>query len=154
MAQAALDIQTVLRAAQKHLADRHVCTFATSHRDVPWAASAFYAARGLNIFTCQRKDARTLAHMRANPRVAFAVDDNKVEAWFQALGEAQVVSGPDDAWARENLGRVAPEFVKHFAKPEYPVLSIAIREFTFADRIGGIIPRQHLIREGDEWRFA
>jgi uncharacterized protein YhbP (UPF0306 family) len=154
MAQAALDIQTVLRAAQKHLADRHVCTFATSHRDVPWAASAFYVARGLNVFTCQRKDARTLAQMRANPHVAFSVDDSKVEAWFQGLGDARVVSGPDDAWAREQLQRAAPEFAKHFANPEYPVLSIGIREFTFVDRNGGIIPRQHLIRDRDEWRFA
>lgn len=154
MAQAALDIQTVLRAAQKHLVDRHVCTFATSHRDTPWAASAFYVARGLNVFTCQRKDARTLKHMRANPHVAFSVDDGKVEAWFQGLGDARVVTGPDDAWARGQLQLAAPEFAKHFVNPEFPILSINVREFTFVDRNGGIIPRQHLVRTGDEWRFA
>ncbi|MGH2436777.1 MAG: pyridoxamine 5'-phosphate oxidase family protein [bacterium] len=154
MAQAALDVQTVLRAAQKHLSERNVCTFATSHRDSPWAASAFYVIRGLNIFTCQRKDARTLAHMRANPNVAFAVDDNKVEAWFQGLGQAKIITGPDEGWAREQLQRAAPEFAKHFANPDYPVLSIGLREFTFVNRNGGITPRQHLIRQGDDWRFA
>lgn len=154
MAQATLDVQTVLMAAQKYLSERSVCTFATSQRDIPWAASAFYVVRGLNIFTCQRKDARTLAHMRANPNVAFAVDDSKVEAWFQGLGDCRIASGPDDAWARGQLQRAAPEFAKHFANLDYPVLMISVREFTYADRGGGIIPRQHLIRAGDEWRFA
>jgi len=55
MAQTQLSVETVLTAAREHIAGRSVCTFATSHDDVPWAASAFYIARDLDIFTCQRK---------------------------------------------------------------------------------------------------
>src|SRR3990172_1081318 len=110
MAQTQLDVETVLTAARKHLADRFVCTFATSHQDVPWAASAFYVARELDIFTCQRKDARTLRQMLANPTVGFAVDDRKAEAWLQALGSARLASPVEDEWAREALQRAAPEF--------------------------------------------
>lgn len=147
-------VERVLDAAREHLARRHVCTFATSHRDVPWAASAFYVARDLDIFTCQRKDARTLAQMLANPRTAFAVDDRKAEAWFQALGTARPVSAEDEAWARRALERAAPEFVRHFTNPEYPVLRVQVEEFTFADRRAGVIPRRRLRREGERWRFA
>ena len=149
-----LTVARVLEAARGHLARRHVCTFATSHRDVPWAASSFYVARDLDVFTCQRKDARTLTQMQANPRTAFAVDDRKAEAWFQALGTARPAPPDDDAWAREVLQRAAPEFARHFTNLEYPVLLIHVDEFTFVDRLAGIIPRRRLLREGDQWRFA
>jgi uncharacterized protein YhbP (UPF0306 family) len=149
-----LTVARVLDAARGHLAQRHVCTFATSHRDVPWAASAFYVARDFDVFTCQRKDARTLAQMQANPRTAFAVDDRKAEAWLQALGTARPASPDEEAWARAALQRAASEFTRHFSNPEYPVLAVHVEEFTFVDRAAGIIPRRRLVREGDQWRFA
>jgi len=149
-----LTVPRVLEAAREHLARRHVCTFATSHHDTPWAASAFYVARDLDIYTCQRKDARTLAQMLVNPRAAFAVDDQKAEAWLQALGTARRAAAEDETWAREALQRAAPEFVKHFANLAYPVLQVRVEEFTFADRGAGIIPRRRLRREGEQWRFA
>jgi len=149
-----LTVERVLEAARGHLARRHVCTFATSHHDVPWAASAFYVARDLDIVTCQRQDARTLAQMLANPRTAFAVDDRKAEAWFQALGTAHPVTSDEDSWAREALQRAAPEFARHFTNLEYPVLLIRVEEFTFMDRFAGITPRRRLLREGGQWRFA
>ncbi len=149
-----LTVARVLEAARGYLARRHVCTFATSHHDVPWAASAFYVARDLNVFTCQRKDARTLRQMLANPRAAFAVDDRKAEAWLQALGSARLATSEEEVWAREALQRAAPEFVRHFGNPEYPVLMIHVDEFTFADRGAGITPRRRLVRDGDQWRFA
>ena len=154
MAQTQLSLDTVLTAARKHLAARSVCTFATSHGDVPWAASAFYVARDLDIFTCQRKDARTLAQMLANPRVSFAVDDRKAEAWLQALGAARLATPGEDEWAREALQRAAPEFGRHFANPDYPVVLVRVSEITFVDRNAGIVPRQHLILDGEGWRFV
>jgi uncharacterized protein YhbP (UPF0306 family) len=149
-----LTVPRVVEAARGYLAGRHVCTFATSHHDIPWAASAFYVARDLDVFTCQRKDARTLAQMLANPTTAFAVDDQKAEAWFQALGTAHRAAADEEAWAREALQRAAPEFSRHFTNPDYPVLLVRVEEFTFADRGAGIIPRRRLRREGENWRFA
>lgn len=149
-----LTVEQVLAAARRHLADRHVCTIATSHRDVPWAASAFYVPRDLDVFVCQRKDARTLAQMLANPRTAFAVDDRKADAWFQALGSAAVVTGDDDRWARAQLQRAAPEFGRHFANPDFPILLVQVTEFTFVDRTGGITPRQQLVRRDGIWGFS
>jgi uncharacterized protein YhbP (UPF0306 family) len=149
-----LTVTSVVDAARKHLAARHVCTFATSHRDIPWAASAFYAARGLDVFTCQRRDARTLAQMLANPRTALAVDDQKAEAWFQALGTARLAAGDEEAWARDALQRAAPEFIRHFTNSDHPVLVVRVEEFTFVDRGAGIVPRRRLRREGEDWRFA
>jgi len=154
MAQTQLSMETVLAAARKHLAARSVCTFATSHGDVPWAASAFYVARDLDVFTCQRKDARTLRQMLANPRVSFAVDDRKAEAWLQALGTSRLATPAEDVWAREALQRAAPDFSRHFLNPEYPVVLIRVTELTFVDRNAGIVPRQHLILDGVKWRFA
>lgn len=154
MAQVQFAVEAVLDAARGHLAQRHVCTFATAHEDVPWAASAFYVARDLDVFTCQRKDARTLRQMLANPRVSFAVDDRKAEAWFQALGMARLATPVEDEWAREALAAAAPEFGRHFSNSEYPVLKITVSEFTFVDRAAGIVPRQHLVRDGGPWRFA
>jgi len=154
VAEVELDVETILSAAQGHLAQRHVCTFATSVDDVPWAASAFYVARALDVYTCQRKDARTLAQMLANPRVSFAVDDRKAEAWLQALGTARPARPEEDTWAREALRATAPEFTRHFANPDYPVLVVSVDEFTFIDRAAGIVPRQHLILSEVGWRFA
>ena len=92
--------------------------------------------------------------MEANPKTAFAVDDQKAEAWFQALGRAGPASGVEETWAREALQRAAPEFVRHFTNLEYPVLLIRVEEFTFADRAAGIIPRRRVRREDEHWRFA
>lgn len=152
-AQNVMTVEEILAAAHRHLAGRHVCTIATSHRDVPWVASAFYVPRGLDVFVCQRKDARTLAQMLANPRTALAVDDHRVDAWFQALGSAAVVSGDDDRWARAELQRAAPEFGRHFTNPDFPILRVEVTEFTFVDRTGGITPRQHLVLRDGSWRF-
>ncbi len=144
----------VMQAARAHLASRRVCTLATSHRDRPWAASSFYVARDLDIYVCQRADARTLLHLRANPRVAFAVDDREAQAWLQAAGTARPVDGDEEAWAREQLARVAPEFSRHFASPDFPVLRIDVDELTFVDRTAGIVPRRRLVRVDGQWRLA
>jgi uncharacterized protein YhbP (UPF0306 family) len=151
---AELTVTQVLDAIRRHLDARHVITFATSHRDMPWAATAFYVARDLDLFTCQRKDARTLAQMRANPRAAFTIDDRKVEAWLQGAGTAEVLTGNADAWAREALAQAAPEFSRHFANMEYPTLAIHPDLFTFVDRGNGIHPRQRLVLRDGEWGFG
>ena len=149
-----LTVEAVLSAIGRHLAARHVCTLATSHGDVPWAATSFYVSREVNLFVCQGKRARTLANMRVNPRVAFAVDDRKAEAWLQGMGKAEPAGAEDEAWAREQLQRVAPEFTRHFNNPEYPVLLIRVDELTFADRPNGIHPRKHVINQNERWVFA
>ncbi len=148
-----LTVEAVLAVIRRHLAARHVCTLATSHGDVPWAASSFYVPRDVDLFVCQGKRARTLTNMRVNPRVAFAVDDRKAEAWLQGLGRAKLAGPEHDAWARAALQRVAPEFTRHFNNPEYPVLLIRVDELTFADRPNGI-PRKHVINQNERWVFA
>lgn len=147
-------VDQVLQAVKRHLAARHICTLATSHRDEPWVATSFYVPGDLDVYVCQRKDARTLAHMLANPRTAVAVDDRKVEAWLQGLGTASVMTGNDETWAREQLQRAAPEFTRHFSNPEYPIVLIRVDELMFVDRPNGIVPRQHLVLTDGEWRFA
>jgi uncharacterized protein YhbP (UPF0306 family) len=147
-------IPDVLEAVRRHLSQRHVVTLATARNDEPWAASSFYVTRDLDLFVCQSRRARTLAHMRANPRTAFAVDDRKADAWLQGLGTARVAPADDERWVREQLLAAAPEFTHHFTNPEYPVLVIQVDELTFADRAGGIYPRQHLVLRDGAWRFA
>ncbi len=149
-----LTVDAVLEAIQRHLNARHVCTLATSRGDIPWAATSFYVPRGLDLFVCQGKRARTLANMRANARVGFAVDDRKAEAWLQGLGTALPASPDDEAWARGALCAAAPEFTRHFTNPEYPVLLIGVEELTFADRANGVYPRRHLMRREGGWGFA
>jgi uncharacterized protein YhbP (UPF0306 family) len=144
----------ILDAIRRHLAERHVVTLATSLNDEPWAATAFYVPWGLDLVVCQGKRARTLTHMIKNPRTAFAVDDRKADAWLQGIGAAALVKGDDETRARDELQRVAPEFTRHFTNLEYPVLLIKVDELTFADRPGGIYPRQHLELRDGEWRFA
>lgn len=151
---AEFSVEHVLDAVRRHLAARHICTLATSHHDQPWAATSFYVTRGLDVYVCQRKDARTLVHMLANPRTAFAVDDRKVEAWLQGLGLATVVTGDDEGWARVHLQRAAPEFARHFTNPDYPIVLLRADDLTFVDRPDGIVPRQHLVRSDGAWRFA
>lgn len=147
-------VQQILGAVKRHLAARHICTLATSRHDQPWAATSFYVTRGLDVYVCQRRDARTLVQMLANPRTAFAVDDRKVEAWLQGVGFAAVVTGDDAAWARSQLERAAPEFARHFANPEFPIVLIRADDLTFVDRSNGIAPRQHLFQRDGVWRFA
>src|SRR5437660_9798827 len=67
-------VDQILQAVQAHLASRHVVTLATSYHDEPWAATAFYVARGLDLYVCQGKRAGTLAHMLANPRTECTVE--------------------------------------------------------------------------------
>jgi uncharacterized protein YhbP (UPF0306 family) len=150
----AVTVNQVLEAVRKHLTTRHVVTLATSHRDEPWAASAFYIAHDLDLYVCQGRRARTLAHMLANPRTAFAVDDRQADAWLQGLGTANVVRADEERRAREELRAVAPEFTHHFTNPDYPVLIIRVDELTFADRSGGIYPRQHLTLRDGVWEVA
>ena len=147
-------LEQIFDAIRRHLAARHICVLATCHADVPWAASSFYVSRDLDLYVCQGKSARTLANMRANPRTAFAVDDRQAAAWLQGIGRAGPVGPEDDRWARETLQVVAPEFTHHFTNPEQPVLLIRAEEVTFADRPGGIYPRQHLVRRNGAWEFA
>ncbi len=147
-------VDQILGPVQRHLAARHVVTLATSHEDEPWAATAFYVARGLDVYICQGKRARTLAHLRINPRAAFAVDDRQADTWLQGVGTVNEVTGDDEQWAREQLRQAAPEFTRHFTNPEYPVLVIHADEVTFVDRGGGIYPRQHLVLRDGVWRFA
>ena len=144
--------EDILNAVRRHLTARRVCTLATSHGDVPWAASCFYVCRDLDLYICQRKDARTLANLLANPRAAFALDDRKTEAWLQGFGRAAVVAGDEEAWAREQLQVAVPEFVRHFSNPEYPVLRIHAELLHFADRPNKI--RSHLILREGGWGFA
>jgi len=147
-------LERVLEAVEQHLASRHVCTLATSHQDVPWAATSFYVACGLDLVVCQGRRARTLANMLANPRTAFAVDDRRADAWLQGLGLAERLEADEERRAREALQRVAPEFTHHFTNPDYPVLRIRVQELTFADRPHGIYPRQRLVRQGERWAFG
>ena len=151
---ATFTVDQILQAVRSHLAPRTVVTLATSHRDEPWAATAFYVARGHDLYVCQSKRARTLAHMLANPRTAFAVDDRRADAWLQGMGAASVIRGDEEAWARGALQHAAPEFTHHFTNSEYPVLIIRVDELTFVDRSGGIYPRQHLLLQDGVWRFA
>ncbi len=144
--------EDILDAVRRHLAARHVCTLATSRGDVPWAASCFYVCRDLNLYVCQRKDARTLGNLLANPRVGFAVDDRKTETWLQGLGRAALVAGDEEAWAREQLRGAVPEFVRHFTNADYPVLRIRAEVLTFADRPNKI--RSHLILQEGGWVSA
>ena len=46
---------------------------------LPWA---------IDLYVCQSKRARTLTHMLANPRTAFAVDDRRADVWLQGMGAA------------------------------------------------------------------
>ncbi len=151
---AQFSVEAVIDAIRRHLMVRHVCTLATSHRDVPWAASSFYVPREVDLFVCQGKNARTLENLRVNPRGAFAVDDRVAEAWLQGLGIATLATAEDDRWARERLQQVAPEFTRHFNNPEQPVLLIRVDELTFADRPNGIYPRQHLLLRNEHWGFV
>ncbi len=151
---AQFSVEAILNAIRRHLAARHVCTLATSHRDIPWAATSFYMPRGVDLFVCQGKKARTLENLLANPRGAFAVDDRQAEAWLQGLGTAALANPEDEQWAREQLRRVAPEFTHHFNNPEQPVLLIHVDELTFADRPNGIYPRQHLVLQNGQWRLV
>jgi uncharacterized protein YhbP (UPF0306 family) len=147
-------LEQILDAIRRHLAARHICVLATCRADVPWAASSFYVSRDLDLYVCQGRHARTLENMRANPRTAFTVDDRQAAAWLQGIGCAGPVSPEDDRWAREALQVVAPEFTHHFTNPQQPVLLIRIEEVAFADRPGGIYPRQYLVQRNGSWEFA
>jgi uncharacterized protein YhbP (UPF0306 family) len=153
-AMAEFTVEQILDAIYRHLAARHICTLATSQQDQPWAATCFYVPRALDLYVCQRKDARTLEQMRANPRTAFSIDDRKVEAWLQGLGSASTVTGADESWARAQLQQAAPEFSRHFTNPEYPILLIRADDLTFVDRPSGIVPRQHLRFTNQTWRIV
>src|SRR3989475_12920230 len=76
---ATFTVDQILQAVRSHLAPRTVVTLATSHRDEPWAATAFYVARGHALYVCQRKRARTPAHTLAHPRPAIAVDAHRAD---------------------------------------------------------------------------
>ncbi len=147
-------LEQILDAIRHHLAARHTCVLATCRADIPWAASSFYVSRDLDLYVCQGRTARTLDNMRANPRTAFTVDDRQAAAWLQGVGRAGVVDPADDRWARERLQVVAPEFTHHFTNPQQPVLRVSVEELAFADRPGGIYPRQHLVQRNGAWEFV
>ncbi len=146
------EVEPILAAVRRHLEERRVCTLATARNDVPWAAACFYVVRDLDLYVCQRRDSKTLANLLANPRVGFAVDDHRTEAWLQGRGRAAVVSADEESWARQQLQAIAPEFARHFSNPDYPALRIRPDELTLADRPNRI--RSHLILREGGWIFA
>lgn len=84
-----------------YLKGENTVTLATASSDgVPHASTFMYANDGLELYFWARPTSTTAKHIRANPRVSFAIDEY-VEDWnkakgIQGDGHCQLVSSGDD----------------------------------------------------------
>jgi uncharacterized protein YhbP (UPF0306 family) len=99
-----------------YLKGEHTVTLATASSDgVPHASTFMYVNDGPELYFWARPTSTTAKHIRANPRVSFAIDEyvadlNKAKG-IQGEGQCQLVSSGDD------IARAVGLFADKFPSP-------------------------------------
>ena len=99
-----------------YLEGEKIVTLATASSDgVPHASTFMYVNDGPELYFWARPTSTTAKHIRANPRVSFAIDEY-VEDWnkakgIQGDGQCQLVSSGDD------VARAVGLFAEKFPSP-------------------------------------
>ena len=119
-----------------YLESHNTMTLATCARDVPWAATVFYASDGFRLYFFSAPDSRHCENLTANPRVAVTVQEDyhdwrKIKG-IQLEGTVTLVDGVvEKAKAMAVYARKYPEIISVFTNPSNGVLYRAFLKVKF-----------------------
>lgn len=105
-----------------YLETHNTMTLATCSRDVPWAATVFYASNDLRLYFFSAPDSRHCQNLAANPRLAVTIQEDyrdwrKIKG-IQLEGAVTAVDGlVEKAKAMAVYARKYPEIIKLFTNP-------------------------------------
>jgi len=117
-----------------------VAVIATAIANQPWASTVFYAEDGFMLYVNTPNGTTMLRNLRANPRVSYAVDEQKPTFFLQATGRASIVDDPDEfARARALFAVKVPE--AHVGHPNYTLVKIVSEHVYVSDFRQGYRPR-------------
>ncbi|OGQ52811.1 MAG: hypothetical protein A3I10_08080 [Deltaproteobacteria bacterium RIFCSPLOWO2_02_FULL_57_26] len=124
------------RQILSYIEGHNTMTLGTSHGDVPWAATVFYASDGLRLYFFSAPDSRHCQNLAANPRVAVTVQEDYRD-WRRIKGiqlEGKVVavdSLVEKGKAMIVYARKYPEVMKIFTNPASGLLYQAFLKVKF-----------------------
>jgi uncharacterized protein len=105
-----------------YLESHNTMTLGTSHGDVPWVATVFYASDDFTLYFFSAPDSRHCQNLAANCQVAVTIQEDyrdwrKIKG-IQLEGEVlEVGAAIEKAKAMAAYGRKYPEVVKVFTSP-------------------------------------
>ncbi len=105
-----------------YLDSHNTMTLGTCSKDVPWAATVFYASEELRLYFFSAPDSRHCGNLAANPRVSVTIQEDyrdwrKIKG-IQLEGKAvPVESLTEKAKAMAIYVRKYPEIMKIFSNP-------------------------------------
>lgn len=110
--------QASLATARRVLRENSVLTVATAGDDrLPWASTMYYWSEGLDIYSVVKANARTLEHVRTDPRAFVTIDKAVPDRFLQAEMAVEILGGLDDnARVRDALIEKSPPILGFLRK--------------------------------------
>jgi uncharacterized protein YhbP (UPF0306 family) len=105
-----------------YLRTHNTMTLATTHTDLPWAATVFFASEDLHLYFFSAPDSRHCQNLEVNPRVAVTIQED-YQDWrqikgIQLEGRVALVDGIfEKAKAMTIYAAKYPEVIKLFTNP-------------------------------------
>src|SRR3990170_5633853 len=124
------------RQILSYIEGHNTMTLGTSHGDVPWAATVFYASDDLRLYFFSAPDSRHCQNLAANPRVAVTIQEDYHD-WrqikgIQLEGAVALVDGVlEKAKAMAVYARKYPGVIKLFTDPASGVFYKAFLKVKF-----------------------
>ncbi|HEX7231848.1 MAG TPA: pyridoxamine 5'-phosphate oxidase family protein [Candidatus Binatia bacterium] len=119
-----------------YLRSHNTMTLATSHGDLPWAATVFFASEDFHLYFFSAPDSRHCQNLTANPRVAVTIQED-YQDWrkikgIQIEGRVTLVDGViEKARAMAIYARKYPNIIKLFTDPASGVFHKAFLKVKF-----------------------
>ncbi len=115
---------TPRRALEELLAKHAACVLASAGGATsPWVLGVYFAHEGNDLYLVLEQSGRTLANLRANPKVAILISANDATQDFaQAQAIAEVLPASDEDRVRQRIVAKLPWFATYT-----PVLPVRVR---------------------------
>jgi len=120
----------------EYLRSHNTMTLATTHGDLPWAATVFFANEGFHLYFFSAPESRHCQNLAANSRVGVTIQED-YQDWrkikgIQIEGRVKLVDGViDKAKAMAIYARKYPGIIKLFTDPASGIFHKAFLKVRF-----------------------
>src|SRR4026207_1160056 len=120
----------------EYLRSHNTMTLATTHGDLPWAATVFFANEDFHLYFFSAPESRHCQNLAANPRVGVTIQED-YQDWrkikgIQIEGRVKLVDGViDKAKAMAIYARKYPGIIKLFTDPASGIFHKAFLKVKF-----------------------
>ena len=138
------------------LQENTVMSMATQGDQGPWCATVFFVEEGFDLLCLVESSGCTMANLKRNHRVAFAINRQEPDRFLQGSGTAYVIGLPAENPALfDMMCRKQPQLRESVAMmPGLVIVRIVNERLAVSDLPAGIFPRATLARRGDDWLLA